>query len=182
MPQCGELLLLPFLCRSTHALQPLGHAWAAPCRSHAWLADVLLGPGSSLQALRGRWPFLVRTLHRYYTRVRLLPRVPVGRAAIAFSHRSAAGLRRRCGPDLPVLVHDVSGRARGLRLRRVARGLRAAAHVRVVFPVRYRIDTLEFFFHGSIPGLSVPPVYASPPTFRLAVQDSGSGWVATPFL
>src|ERR1017187_4050513 len=49
-------------------------------------------------------------------------RVPVGRAAFAFSRRSAAPLRRRCRPGLPVLVHDVSGRARGLRLRRVARG------------------------------------------------------------
>src|SRR5260370_20319574 len=26
----------------------------------------------------------------------------------------------------------------------------------MVFAVRYRIDTLEFFFHSSIPGLSVP--------------------------
>jgi len=101
-------------CGSTHALQPLGHAWAALCRSHVWLSDVLLGPGPSLQALRGRLPFLVRTLHWYYARVRLLACLPVGRAAIAFSHRSAAYLRRRCRPGLPVLVHDVSGRARGL--------------------------------------------------------------------
>src|ERR1019366_4303755 len=39
---------------------------------------------------------------------------------------------------------------------RVARGLRVSAPVRVVFAVRYRIDTLEFFFHSSIPGLPVP--------------------------
>ena len=58
--------------------------------------------------------------------------------------------------SIPVLVHDVSGRARGLRLRRVVRGLRVSAPARVVFAVRYRIDTLEFFFHSSIPGLSVP--------------------------
>jgi hypothetical protein len=31
-----------------------------------------------------------------------------------------------------------------------------SAPARVVFAVRYRIDTLEFFFHSSIPGLSVP--------------------------
>jgi len=156
MQQCGELLLLPFLRCSTHALQPLGHAWAALCRSHVWLSDVLLGLRPSLQALRGWLPFLVQTLHWYYTRVRLLACLPVGRAAFAFSHRSAAGLRHRCRPGLPVLVHDVSGRTRGLRLRRVARGLRASAPTRVVFAVRYRIDTLDFFFHSSIPGLSVP--------------------------
>src|ERR1039458_6253483 len=86
-------------------------------------------------------------------------RVPVGRAAFAFSHRSAAGLRRRCGPGIPVLVHDVSGRARGLCV---------SAPARMVFAVRYRIDTLEFFFHSSISGLSMP------------LQDSGSGWVTTP--
>src|SRR5207248_10274834 len=101
MQPCGELLLLPFLGCSTHALQPLGHAWAALCRSHVWLSDVLLGLRPSLQALRGWLPFLVRTLHR-------------------------------------------------------CRELRGSAHVRVVFAVRYRIDTLEFFFHSSIPGLSVP--------------------------
>src|ERR1019366_8424237 len=114
------------------------------------------GSTHPLQALRGWLPSLVRTLHRYYTRVRLLARVPVGLLALACSPGSAAGLRRRCGPGLPVLVHDVSGRARGLRLRRVARGLRVSAPVRVVFAVCYRIDTLEFFFHSSIPGLSVP--------------------------
>src|ERR1039457_5537950 len=108
MQQCSELLLLPFLCYSTHALQPLGHTLLALCRSHVWLLDVLLGLRPSLQALRGRLPFLVRTLHRYYARVRLLARVPVGLLALAVSHRSAAGLRRRCGPGLAVLVHDVS--------------------------------------------------------------------------
>ena len=105
-------------------------------------------------------------LSAHYTRVRLLAGLPVGRTAIAFSHRSAAGLRRRCRPGLPVLVHDVSGRARGLRLRRVARGLRVSAPTRVVFAVRYRIDTLEFFFHSSIPGLSVPLF-----TLRLQPRD-----------
>src|ERR1039457_3469223 len=99
---------------STHALQPLGHASAALCRSHVWLSDVLLRLRPSLQALRGWLPSLVRTLHWYYPRVRLLARVPVGLPALAFSHPSAAQLRRRCRPGLPVLVHDVSGRARGL--------------------------------------------------------------------
>jgi hypothetical protein len=156
MQQCGELLLLPFLCCSTHALQSLGHAFAALCRSHVWLSDVLLGLRPSLQALRSWLPSLVRTLHRYYTRVRLLAGLPAERLALAFFRRSVAIPRDSFRPGLPVLVHDVSGRARGLRLRRVARGLRASAHVRVVFAVRYRIDTLEFFFHSSIPGLSVP--------------------------
>src|ERR1017187_3953399 len=77
-----------------------------------WEFSLVSGP--SLQALRDWLPSVVRTLHRYYTRVRLLARVPVGLPALAFSHRSAAQLRRRCRPGLPVLVHDVSGRARGL--------------------------------------------------------------------
>src|SRR5712691_4122625 len=115
---------------------------------HVWLADVLLGLRPSLQALRGWLPSLVRTLPRYYARVRLLARVPVGRTALAFSHRSVAPWRRRCRPGLPVLVHDVSGRARGLGRRRVARGRRVSAPGRVVFAVRYRIDTLEFVFHS----------------------------------
>src|SRR5579864_266908 len=71
MQQCSEPLLLPFLRCLTHALQPLGHAWAALCRSHVRLSNALLGPRPSLQALRGWLPFLVQTLHRYYARVRL---------------------------------------------------------------------------------------------------------------
>jgi hypothetical protein len=47
-------------------------------------------------------------------------------------------------------------------------GLSVGAAARMVFAVRYRIDTLEFFFHSSISGLSMP------------LQDSGSGWVTTP--
>src|ERR1039458_5890088 len=98
-------------------------------------------------------------------------RVPVGRAAFAFSRRSAAPLRSRCRPGLQVLVHDVSGRARGLRLRRVARGLRVSAPARMVFAVRYRIDTLEFFFHSSIPGLSMPLRFA----FSLSTEGARLG-------
>jgi hypothetical protein len=100
-----------------------------------WEFSLVSGPGTgklSLQALRGWLPSLVRTLHRYYARVRLLTSVPVGHAALAFSHRSAAGLRR------------------------VARGLRVSAPVRMVFAVCYRVDTLDLFFHSSIPGLPVP--------------------------
>jgi hypothetical protein len=68
-------------------------------------------------------PSLVRTLHRYYAQVRLLARAPVGRAAVAFSHRSAARRRDRCQPGLPVPVHRVSKRARALRLRGAVRRL-----------------------------------------------------------
>ena len=37
-----------------------------------------------------------------------------------------------------------------------SRGDFVLAPARVVFTVCYRIDTLEFLFHSSIPGLSVP--------------------------
>src|SRR5258708_7591922 len=104
MQQCGELLLLPFLGCSTHALQSLGHALAALCRSHVWLSDVLLGLRPSLQALRSRLPSFVRTLHRYYPRVRLLACLPVGLPALAFTHRSPPRLPATCPPPLPLLV------------------------------------------------------------------------------
>src|ERR1019366_4211768 len=127
-----------------------------------WEFSLVSGP--SLQALRDWLPSVVRTLHRYYTRVRLLARVPVGLPALAFSHRSAAQLRRRYGPGLPVLGHDVSGRARGLRV---------SAPVRVVFAVCYRIDTLDLFLSQFNTRPVRAPVYASPPASRLAVYDSG---------
>src|SRR5215472_9721540 len=62
-------------------------------------------------------------IHRYYAAVRLLRGVHVGRAASAFARRPAAWLSRRCLRGLPVLVHEVSRRAWGLRLRRTAQEL-----------------------------------------------------------
>ena len=47
----------------------------------------------------------------------------MGRTAIAFAHRPAAWFCRRCLRGLPVLVHEVSRRAWGLRLRRTEQQL-----------------------------------------------------------
>jgi hypothetical protein len=62
-------------------------------------------------------------LSTHYSAVRLLGDVHLGRAAIAFSQRSVVGFPYRHLRGLPVLVHEVSGRAWGLRLRGVGRGL-----------------------------------------------------------
>jgi hypothetical protein len=69
-----------------------------------------------------RLPFFVRLVHRYYAAVRLLRHVHVRLAAMAFADRSLLVGSRRSG-GLPVLVHEVSQRARGLRLRRTGQPL-----------------------------------------------------------
>jgi len=67
--QSGEPLLLSFLCCFPHTVQPLGHAFPALCRAHVRLNDVLPRLCPSLPSLRGRLPFLVRLVHRYYDTV-----------------------------------------------------------------------------------------------------------------
>src|SRR5947208_2754093 len=78
--QSGEPLLLSFLCCLPHTVQPLGHALPALCRVHVRLSDVLPRLCPSLPSLRGKLPFLVRSVHRYYDTVRLLRHVHVRRS------------------------------------------------------------------------------------------------------
>ncbi len=87
--QSGEPLLLSSLCCLPHTVQSLGHAAPALGRVHVRLNDVLLSLRPSLSDLRGKLPFLVRPVHRYYGTVRLLLHVHV--------RRSVYGLR---GPVL----------------------------------------------------------------------------------
>src|SRR5215469_1587900 len=122
--QRGELHLLPFPCGLTHTRQPRGHARLALCRVRAELMSVLLDQRPSLLTLRRRrLPAFVRVIHRYCTAVRLLKDVHAGRTALAFTRRPVAILRFRHLRGLPVLVHGISRRAWGLRLRRVAQQL-----------------------------------------------------------
>ena len=72
-------------------------------------------------------------VHRYYAAVRLLGNVHAGRTAVAFSRRPVVWFDRRHLRGLPVLVHEVSRRAWGLRLRRTEQELRAGAPVHVAF-------------------------------------------------
>src|SRR5450759_2853410 len=125
--QSGEPLLLSFLCCLPHTVQPLGHALPALCRVHVRLSDVLPRLCPSLPSLRGRLPFLVRLVHRYYGTVRLLRHVHVRRAACGLRGPVLIVRPRRAG-DLPVLVHVVSQRARVLRLRRTEQPLAISAH------------------------------------------------------
>ena len=51
-------------CSLPHTAQSLGHAFPALCRVHVRWNDVLLSLRPSLPNLRGRWPFVVRLVHR----------------------------------------------------------------------------------------------------------------------
>jgi hypothetical protein len=98
-------------------------------RVRARLVGVFLDQRPSLLILRIRFPVLVRMIHRYYSAVRLLEDVHAGRTATAFSRRPAAVFRSRHLRGLPVLVHEVSRRVWGLRLRRTAWGLALSSPV-----------------------------------------------------
>src|SRR5262250_2964368 len=129
--QSGEPLLLSFPCYFSHTGQPLGHALPVLCRVHVRLNDVLPRLCPFLPCLRGKLPFLVRLVHRYYGTVRLLRHVHVRRSVHGL-HGPALIFRPRRAGDLPVLVHVVSQPARVLRLRRTDSPL--AINVAVVLP------------------------------------------------
>jgi hypothetical protein len=77
------------------------------------------GYGSPHLSARGTSTLLNNVLlSTHYAAVRLLADVHAGRVAYAFSRRPASHFCRRRLRGLPVLVHEVSRRVWGLRLRR----------------------------------------------------------------
>src|ERR1035438_7520545 len=97
---------------------PVGHALSRSRSGTCRVESVLLDQQPSLLTLRRRASVFVRMIHRYYAAVRLLADVHAGRVASAFSRRPATHFCRRRLRGLPVLVHEVSRRVWGLRLRR----------------------------------------------------------------
>jgi hypothetical protein len=75
--------------------------------------ELLLGLRASLPSLRRESSPLVRAVHRYCPTVRLLPGVHAGRTACLLPPVCSGFPCRRLG-GLPVLVHEVSRRARAL--------------------------------------------------------------------
>jgi len=122
----------------------------------------------------------VRMIHRYYAAVRLLADVHAGRMAYAFTRRPAAWFTRRCLRGLPVLVHEVSRRAWGLRLRQTEPEL--ALSLPLMLPsaiTRASASGLHLF------GAQYPPhlfpclrfvVHLAMPNAKL-----GAEWIASPF-
>src|SRR5215472_10938975 len=121
-------------------------------------------------------------IHRYYAAVRLLRDVHAGRAALAFARRPAAWLSRRCLRGLPVLVHEVSRRVWGLRLRRSEQKLALALPFMLPSAHVYRVGARVVSFRSSMSH----PAY---PLSTLRGQPHGrtrarleAKWIATPFL
>src|SRR5579863_1066508 len=181
MQQSSEPLFLPFLRRSAHAAQPLGHPFPALCRTVVGLCVVLLGPLPSLHYLRRGLLLCVQQLHRYYAAVRLLQRVRVRRLALSLCGPVCLINRRAAG--LPVLVHVVSRRAQGLRPRRVPLRLAILSPVAdSAFHYANRGGTRFVSFRGSISRPAEASFYASPYASRRTAQDQGQNRVAAPFL
>jgi hypothetical protein len=136
-------------------------------RVRARLVGVFLDQRPSLLILRIRFPVLVRMIHRYYSAVRLLEDVCAGRTAAAFSRLPAAVFRRRHIRGLPVLVHEVSRRVWGLRLRRTAWGLALSSPVMLPSVYVYDVGVLIAGFRSSMPS---PPM----PLFMLHCASHGA--------
>src|SRR5262252_6663213 len=106
-------------------------------------------------------------IHRYYSAVRLLGDVHAGRTATAFSRRPAAVFRSRCLRGLPVLVHEVSRRVWGLRLRRAKQEL-ALSPLSMLPSAHYKdVGARIASFRSSIP---TPPIPLF--TLRRAPRDA----------
>src|SRR5215470_13700798 len=102
--------------------------------------------------------------------------------AWAFARRPAAWLSRRCLRGLPVLVHEVSRRVWGLRLRWTERGLALSFPFMLPSAHFYRVGVRVVCFRSS---MSHPAYPLS--TLRGLPQDRARArleakWIATPFL
>ena len=83
---------------------------------------------------------------------------------------------------LPVLVRGVSRHARGLGLRRVPGRLALALTAVLPSATWYGVGTPDAIISQLNTLPAAAPVNASMAALRLATHDSGSGWVAIPFL
>ena len=95
--------------------------------------------------------------------------------------RPAVWLDRRCRRGLPVLVHEVSRRAWGLRLRRTDTGTRAddPAHVAFRALQRRRRPDLQFSELDNPPRLS--PCLRFGEHLAMSAAKLGAEWFAGPF-
>src|SRR5213080_4504761 len=92
---------------------------------------------------------------------------------MAFSRRPAADFRRRHLRGLPVLVHEVSRRVWGLRLRRTEQEL-ALSPLSMLPSAHYKnVGVRIASFRSSIAHPAYSPVYASLCTSRYPAQNSG---------
>src|SRR5208337_2262306 len=111
---------------------------------------VLLDRRPSLHPLRRSLHCVVRRLHRYYGVVRLLSGVRVRLVVIYLP--GPVPIRSGRPRGLPVLVHIVSRRARGLRLRRVRRATREfTPPADVAFPQTEQGRHANLRFRSSLP-------------------------------
>src|SRR5437667_7433617 len=92
--------------------------------------------------------------------------------AMAFSRRPAALPRRKHLRGLPVLVHEVSRRVWGLRLRRTDRGLALSLTVILPSASPMTVGILIGCFRSSIPS---PPIPCLCFTTRLAAPSAKLG-------
>src|SRR5262252_4370106 len=100
--------------------------------------------------------------------------------AWAFARRPAAWFGRRCLRGLPVLVHEVSRRVWGLRLRRAEQEL-ALAFLRMLPSAHiYRVSVRVVYFRSSIahPAYPLSTLHCVP---RGSSARLGAKWIATPF-
>src|SRR5438309_9779014 len=82
-------------------------------------------------------------------------------------------MSRRCLRGLPVLVHEVSRRVWGLRLRRTEQEL-ALSSLSMLPSAHYKdVGVRIASFRSSIAHPTYSPVYASPCTSRYPTQNSG---------
>src|SRR5437667_11733324 len=119
-------------------------------------------------------------VHRYYAAVFLLENVRAGRVALAFARRPAAWFGARCLRGLPVLVHEVSRRVWGLRLRRTEQEL-ALTFPLMLPSAHYKdVGVRIASFRSSIahPAYPLSPLRWAP---RGSCARLGATWFATPF-
>ena len=122
---------------------------------------------------------LVRRPHRYYGLVRLPLRVRAGRSVCSLLRPARPSLNGGHAGDLPVLVHEASAHAQGLRLRGVGTAARHNAAGRLAFPFSQQGRHPKPVISELNGWPAFPPVNASAASSRTPPHDSGPWPVAT---
>ena len=152
---------------------PVGHALSRSRSGTCRVESVLLDQQPSLLTLRRRAFRLCSNDSSVLCRCPTPRRRTCGPCGLSLLPPSCDSLWRRRLRGLPVLVHEVSRRVWGLRLRRTEPKL--ALTFRFMLPSAHYKDVgvRVASFRSSIAHPAYSPVYASPCTSRYPTQNSG---------
>ena len=181
MQQTAELELRVPLCCFSYPGQAARRCFRSLCTGHGRLSSVPLCRRTSLHELRRCLVFLrlctiVRSLHRYYSSVRLPIQVHVELLAPGLPQPDRPWMVIGRSWDIPVSVQRVCMHALVLRLRGSVSPLAIAQRTILPSPSSHKVGTRIGDFGAQLPCLHAPCQRFAAPLARGRRMTRGHGW------